>query len=122
MIQSNNNVLAVRFTCANTVDVGDIVEITTDNTVAAISAASAKIVGCVVSHAYGATECVVATRFRERRDDRVAAENFAACAPFYFGADNKVYLWETGTDKPEVIGGLVIKAGDADATVETLEF
>lgn len=122
MIQSNNNVLAVRFTCATTVDVGDIVEITADNTVAALSGVSIKVVGCVVSHAYGATECVVATRFRERRDDRIAAENFAACAPFYFGADNKVYLWEAGTDGVASIGGLVIKAGDADEAVETLEF
>lgn len=122
MIQSNANVLAVRFTCANTIDKGDVVEITTDNTVAAVTGASAKVVGVVESYVYGATECVVNTRFRERRDDRVAGENFAACAPFYFGASNKVYLWETGTDKPETIGGLVIKIGDADETVETLEF
>ena len=122
MIQNKSNVLAVRFTCANTIEKGDVVEITTDNTVAAVSGASAKVVGVVDAYSYGETECVVATRFRERRDDRVAGENFAACAPFYFGASNKVYLWENGTDDPETIGGLVIKAGDKDATVETLEF
>lgn len=122
MIQTNQNVLAVRFTCANTIDKGDVVEITTDNTVAAVSGASIKVVGVVESYTYGATECVVNTRFRERRDDRVAGENFAACAPFYFGASNKVYLWETGTDDPACIAGLVIKKGDADDIVETLEF
>ena len=97
MIQSNNNVLAVRFTCANTIAQGDIVEISADNTVAVLSAAgSAKVVGSVDSYAYGATECVVATRFRQRRDDRIAGEDLAVGA-FVFGDGSKVYQYTPAT-------------------------
>ena len=97
MIQSNNNVLAVRFTCANTIAQGDIVEVSADNTVAVLSASgSASVVGSVDSYVYGATECVVATRFRQRRDDRVAGEDLSV-GPFVFGADNKVYQYTPAT-------------------------
>lgn len=97
MIQSNNNVLAVRFTCANTIAQGDIVEVSADNTVAVLSApGSANVVGSVDSYVYGATECVVATRFRQRRDDRIAGEDLSVGA-FVFGADNKVYKYTPAT-------------------------
>lgn len=123
MFQSQNNVLAVRFTCANTIAQGNVVEITTDNTVAVPSAAgSLKIVGSVDSYAYGATECVVATKFRQRRDDRIAGENFDACGPFVWGNDKKVYVYDDQTHSPAAIAGLVIKIGDATEAVETLEY
>jgi hypothetical protein len=82
--------LAVSFTCPTTVEVGDPVLISSsDNTVAAIAAAAdIRLIGTVAKHLDSATTCTVDTRFRERRDDRVAAAVFAN-GPFYWDATGK---------------------------------
>ena len=73
MNQGVQDILAVSFACPTTIEVGDIVEISADNTVAKIAGiGSVDFVGVVCSHIPGAAFCTVATRFRERRDDRLA--------------------------------------------------
>lgn len=90
-------VLAISFACADTIQKGDIVEITDDLEVAVLSAAgSASVVGSVDNYAYGSTTCTVATRFRERRSDRIAGEDLTV-GPFVFGALNKVYKYTPAT-------------------------
>ena len=96
MIQELNNVLAVSFTCPTTIEIDDVVEIVDDNEIAAITAPSSAIVGVVCAHrtiaGVGDTTCTVATRFKARRDDRIAGEDVTV-GPFVFGADNKVYQY-----------------------------
>jgi ABC-type uncharacterized transport system YnjBCD ATPase subunit len=115
-------VLAVNFTCATTVDVGDVVEATTANTVAVPSGAgSIKIVGTVCKHLADATECTVETRFREKRTDRLSG---AACAigAFVFDGDGKVIAYDSQTHSPAAIRGVAITSTNAgDAAIETLE-
>jgi len=91
MIQSRADVLAIEFNCANTVRVGDVVKISADNAVAVLSSTGADMpVGTVVQHTEGATKCVVATRFRERRSNRIAATALAV-GRFVWGLLSKVY-------------------------------
>lgn len=101
MYQEINNVLGVSFTCASTIAEGDVVEISADNTVAAVtSIGSLKTVGVVCAHRDSDTTCTVATRFLRRSDERIAGETVAV-GPFVFGPDNKVYAYDGGT-KAEV--------------------
>ena len=73
MKQKLSDVLAIELICPTTVEVGDVVVISDDKEVAAISGAGAlTIVGTVCAHKASATVCTVETRFRERRDDRLA--------------------------------------------------
>lgn len=122
MKQSKGDILAVKFTCATTVEKGDVVEISADNTVAVpAGAGSIKIVGTVVKHLDGATECVVETPFRECREDRVSG---AACAvgPFVFDSAGKVIAYDANTHSPAAIRGLAITSTNAgNLTIETLE-
>lgn len=122
MKQRLDNVLAVSFTCLSSINVGDVVTISANNTVVKLAeAGSLKVVGTVCKHGYLATSCTVETRFRERRDDRVSG---AACAvgPFVFDANGKVIAYSAASHDPSAIRGLVIKAStDADQVVETLE-
>lgn len=127
MIQSNNNVLAVRFTCANTIEQGDAVEISATSTVAVPAAAgSYNIIGSVDSYVYEATECVVATKFRQRRDDRTAGDDWTDdVGAFVWGNNGKVYKFVPsgeGAHNAAAIAGVVIKGAAADGTVETLEY
>lgn len=122
MKQSKSDVLAVKFTCATSVAVGDMVEITAANTVAVPSGAgSIKIVGRVVQHLDSATECVVETKFREKRTDRVSGAAVAVGA-FVFDGDGKVINYSSDTHSPAAICGLAITTTNAgDVAVETLE-
>lgn len=121
MYQEINGVLAVSFTCPTTIAINDVVEIVDDNEVDIISAPSSKVVGVVCAHRTGDTVCTVATRFLRRSDERVAGEDIDAVGPFVFGASNKVYAYDSQTHTIDQIAGLVIKIGDEDETVETLE-
>lgn len=123
MAQSKGDVLAQSFTCATTVNVGDMVEISAANTVAVPSGAgSIKIVGRVVKHLDDATECVVETRFREKRTDRLSGAAVAVGA-FVFNGSGKVINYDDQTHSPAAICGLVITTANAgDVAVETLEF
>ena len=98
MQQKRGRVLAVGFTCPTTVEVGDVAVITSsDNTIQANSAeGSTKIVGTIAAHIEDATSCVVETKFRERRDDRVAASVFAN-GPFVWGATGLATPYVAGT-------------------------
>ena len=98
MQQRKGKVLSIGFTCPTTVEVGDVAVITSsDNTIQANSAeASTKIVGTVAAHVEDATSCVVETRFRERRDDRIAASVFAN-GPFVWGATGLATPYAEGT-------------------------
>ena len=122
MKQSLHDVLAVEMICPTSIAVGDVVIIDDDKEVIKLNAAgSLKIVGTVAAHRDGAATCVVNTRFRERRDDRVSG---AACAvgPFVWDGSMKAIAYDDQTHDPAAIAGLVITAADeGDATVETLE-
>lgn len=89
MYQRKEKVLAVSVTCPTTVDVGDPVVLYDDLEVKAISAAADnKLLGTVCKHLDGAAVCTVETRFRERRDDRVAAADIGV-GPFVWDANGK---------------------------------
>lgn len=122
MSTNRSDVLAVNFTCATTVDVGDVVEVSADNTVAVPSGAgSIKIVGTVCKHLADATECTVETRFREKRTDRLSG---AACAvgAFVFDGDGKVIAYAAETHSAAAIRGVAIThTHNADEAIETLE-
>ncbi|MDQ1285646.1 MAG: hypothetical protein QG663_1060, partial [Thermodesulfobacteriota bacterium] len=91
MNQGVQDILAVSFACPTTIEVGDIVEISADNTVAKVAGiGSVDFVGTVCSHIPGAASCTVATRFRERRDDRLAGVTVTSGA-FVWGPSNKAY-------------------------------
>lgn len=123
MYQKRSDVLAIKLTCPTTVEVGDVVVIDDDLEVAAISAAgSTKIVGTVCQYLEDATYCTVETKFRERRDDRLAG---AACAvgPFVWNSAGKAIAYDADAHDAAAIAGLVIVAADnADEVVETLEY
>ena len=98
MYQKKSKVLAIRFACPTTIEVGDVAVITnTDNTIAKVSTeGSNKIIGTVATHKDGASECVVETRFRERRDDRVCAAVFNN-GPFVWDNTGKAVSYVQGT-------------------------
>lgn len=123
MAQSKGDVLAQSFTCATTIDVGDMVEISAANTVAVPGGAgSIKIVGRVVKHLDNATECVVETKFREKRTDRISGAAVAVGA-FVFDANGKVINYDSGVHSPAAICGLAITTTNAgDVAVDTLEY
>ena len=123
MKQTVHDILAVAFTCPTTIEVGDVALIDDDNEIIKNNAAgSLKIVGVVATHKDDATTCVVNTKFRERRDDRLAG---AACAvgPFVWDADMKAIEYDSNTHDPAAIAGIVIKAAaQGDDVIETLEY
>jgi len=85
--------LAISATCPSDIEVGDPVVISGDLTVAAISAeADIRLIGSVEKHEDTKTSCVVGTKFRERRDDRLAAAVFNN-GPFYWDADGKAAMY-----------------------------
>lgn len=123
MYQRLSDVLAISVTCPSSVDVGDVVVISDDLTCAAISGAgSTAILGTVCKHLDGETTCTVETRFRERRDDRLAGAQVAV-GPFVWNAAGKAIAYDAASHDPSAIAGLVIVAGaQADAVVQTLEY
>lgn len=143
MIQRLREVLAINFACDDSIQEGDIVEITGDLTIAKPTVAgSLKIVGNVCrkkgylnSNANNAwptpqggvtggnpAECTVETRFRERRDDRVAGAAVAV-GPFVFDGSGNVINYVSGTHDPSAIRGLAIThTTAAAATLQTLEY
>lgn len=121
MIQELKTVIAVSFSCPSTIEEGDVVEITGDNEVDAISGAnSLKVVGSVCAHRYKDTTCTVSTRFLARRDNREAGEDVAV-GPFVFGSGSKVHAYDPENHSPAAICGLVIRGGAGGDPVETLE-
>lgn len=89
MIQKKERVLAVAFICPTDIELDEPVLLSDDLTVKAIDAAASNmLVGTVAKHEAGDAECTVATRFRERRDDRVSA-GAPAVGPFVFDATGK---------------------------------
>jgi len=123
MYQKKSDILAIKVTCPDSVIVGQVVVISGDNTVAAISAAgSLTVVGTVVQHLEDATTCVVETKFRERRDDRVSGAAIAV-GPFVWNAAGKAIAYDSESHDSAAIAGLCIKAASAaDQTIETLEY
>jgi hypothetical protein len=125
MYQKKNDVLAVKFTvAANAVEVGDVVILSADNTVKKNDAAgSLLVVGTVCQYRTDDTQCVVETRFRERRDDRIIPEANMTFGPFVFDANNKVIAYVAESHSPAAIRGLCLTSatGTGDA-VETLEY
>jgi len=110
MKQIKENTLAVSFVCPTDVVEGQPVVITDDLEVAAISgAADDGLVGNVAAHEAGAASCTVSTRFRERRDDRVADQTDAPdVGPFVYDDAGAVigYVEASHVNLP---AGLVIK-------------
>lgn len=123
MKQTVHDILAVAFTCPTTIAEGDVAVIDDDNEIIKNEVAgSLGVVGNVATHRENATTCVVNTKFRERRDDRLAG---AACAvgPFVWDADMKAIEYDANTHDSAAIAGLVIKsAAQGDDVVETLEY
>jgi hypothetical protein len=122
-----SDVLAVGFSCADTIRVGDIVELSAAKTVAVPAAAgSLKIVGTVVAHGLDATTCTVETRFREYRygsKRRTAGGAIAAGSPLVVGTAGKIIAYVEATHSPAAIIGLAVTAAAADGDpVETLEY
>ena len=108
------NTLAVGFICPAGVVVGQPVKISDDLTVAALDAAGeVGIVGNVAVHLALALSCTVETRFRERRDDRIAAAA-TAVGPFVWDADMKVIPYT----KQQIAS---VTGTEDDATFEVIE-
>jgi hypothetical protein len=85
------DILAISFACPTDIEVGDVVKISGDNAVVKnTDLGSVNVVGVVCAHIPGAASCTVATRFRERRDDRLAGVTVTP-GSFVWGALNKAY-------------------------------
>ncbi|MDR3605479.1 MAG: hypothetical protein P4L38_12680 [Syntrophaceae bacterium] len=91
MNQGVQDILAISFACPTTTEEGDVVKISGDNAVVKnTDIGSVNVVGVVCAHIPGAAACTVATRFRERRDDRLAGVTVTPGA-FVWGPLNRVY-------------------------------
>ena len=91
MNQAVENILAISLACPITIEVGDVVKISGDNAVVKnTDLGSVNVVGVVCAHIPGAASCTVATRFRERRDDRLAGVPVTP-GGFVWGPLNRAY-------------------------------
>lgn len=109
------NILAISFACdANSVAVGDLVKIVSNNKVAVVTEPTDKIIGRVCVYLKDATSCTVATKFRNCLYDVVAGENLSV-GPFVYGGENKAYQYVSGT-RCTVTGS---KAGTFAITADT---
>jgi hypothetical protein len=91
MNQGVQDILAVSFACPTTIEVGDVVKISGDNAVIKnTDIGSVAVVGTVCAHIPGAAYCTVATRFRERKDDRLAGV-IVTHGAFVWGPLNRAY-------------------------------
>lgn len=104
MLQNNYDALAVQFSCADTVTVGDLVEISGDLTVARpTESGSIKILGSVdvkvisTDPIRGNLYCTVATRFRTRDNESYVCGEALAVGPVIVGSDQKLYQYTAGT-------------------------
>lgn len=113
MKQIKEDTLGVSFVCPTDIEIGEPVVITDDLEVAAISgAADDNHIGNVVAHEAGEATCTVSTKFRERRDDRVADETDAPpVGPFVYASDGDVieYVEASHVNLP---AGIIIKKPD----------
>ncbi|MGC8602144.1 MAG: hypothetical protein ACP5VS_00480 [Desulfomonilaceae bacterium] len=91
MNQGVQDILAISFACPTDIEVGDVVKISGDNAVVKnTDLGSVNVVGVVCAHIPGAASCTVATRFRERRDDRLAGVTVTP-GGFVWGPLNRAY-------------------------------
>jgi hypothetical protein len=91
MNQGVQDILAISFACPTTIEEGDVVKISGDNAVVKnTDIGSVNVVGVVCAHIPGAASCTVATRFRERRDDRLAGVTVTP-GGFVWGPLNRAY-------------------------------
>ncbi len=119
--QSKDKVLAVKFACLSTIEVGNPVAMSGDLAVALQSgAAPVDLIGNVCAHLDDALECTVATRFRERRDDREAPAAVTV-GPFVFDADQTVINYVVDTHDPAALAGVVIKLPDPASLIGTVQ-
>ena len=103
MNQAVQDILAISVACPTDIEDGDVVKISGDYAVVKnTDIGSVNVAGVVCAHIPGAASCTVATRFRERRDDRVAG---VAVTPggFVWGPLNKVYPY-SGASCASVMG------------------
>ena len=122
MYQKLQDVIAIAVTCPTTVDIGDPVVMSDDNTVAAISGAGEVVVGVVCQHETGAAVCTIETRFRERRDDRVVGSADCVVGPFVYDATGDVITYDSASHDPSAIAGIALTGGVEDDVIETLEY
>jgi hypothetical protein len=122
MHQIKEDTLAISFVCPTTIDIGDPVVISDDLTVAAIAGtAEDGLVGNVVQHEADAAVCTVSTRFRARRDDRVADETDAPpVGPFVYAADGDVIEYVEASHD-HLPAGLIISKPPALAIEGTVQ-
>lgn len=126
-VRKVSDVLAVGFTCADTIRAGDIVELSAAKTVAVPTAAgSLQIVGTVIAHTKDALKCTVETKFREYRygtRSRTAGGAITAGSPIVVGTGGKVIAFVDATHSVAAIIGLAVTAAAADGDlIETLEY
>lgn len=123
-IQRNQDVVALRFICPSDIEKGEQVVISDDLTIASLSGSAGllTVVGTVEAHEPDETYCTVATKFAERREDRVSGAAVAV-GPFVFDGDMKVIAYDDQTHDSAAIAGLVIvAAAGPDEAVITLEY
>lgn len=93
MNQAIQDILAVSFSCPTDIEVGDVVRISGNNAVVKNTEVGAvDVVGVVCAHIPGAASCTVATKFRERRDDRLAGVGLTV-GGFVWGPSNFAYQY-----------------------------
>ncbi len=91
MNQGVQDILAISLACPTTIEEGDVVKISGDNAVVKnTEIGSVNVVGVVCAHIPGTASCTVATRFRERRDDRLAGVTVTP-GGFVWGPLNRAY-------------------------------
>lgn len=130
MITRLREVLAINFASNTSFNEGNVVEIQGDMTIGLpAAAASLDVVGtvarCRPAKFEGGTpyDVTVETRFRQRRDDRVAGGTGCAVGPFVLDANQAVIPYNATNHSPAAIRGLVIQsAASAGASVVTLEY
>lgn len=115
--------LSISFTCPTDISVGDPVRVTDELTVSNLtSTAHRDVIGSVIEHLDGESTCVVATKFREKRDRSAYAE--LGYGPFVWGTDNKPVAWTPpgfATVTGDNSGPFAITATSATAAVGSEE-
>lgn len=111
-------VLAVQFACLGTIEKGDVVVMSDQNTVAKVSSAGAVgIVGTVDAHEPDALVCTVRTRYREKRADRKAGATFSAPGAFVWDADGNAIPYNDASHDSAAIAGVVTKIPEETVSV-----
>jgi len=119
MNQGLQDILAISLACPTTIEVGDAVKISGDNAVVKnTEIGSVNVAGVVCAHIPGAASCTVATRFRERRDDRLAGVAVTPGA-FVWGPLNRAYPY-TGASCASVTSSLAETYAIVSATSDVV--